>query len=131
MKQRWIFLIIKGKEPPCSVKNLDLIPGLGRYLGEGKCYPLQWSCLENSMDYTVHGFEKSRTWLSGILLVKSMEFGTKYFGSNFSSALTSCMIMTSCFAFVPLQNGNNNKLIRWLLELNELRCVMHFEQVVW
>jgi len=56
-----IFLMIKGKESACSVKDLDLIPGLGRYLGEGKGYPLQYSSLENSMDYTVHGFEKSRT----------------------------------------------------------------------
>ena len=26
------------------------VPGLGRYPGEGSGYPLQYSCLENSMD---------------------------------------------------------------------------------
>ena len=40
-----------------------LIPGLGRSPGEGNGYPLQYSCLENSMDRgawqaTVHGGHK-------------------------------------------------------------------------
>ena len=30
--------------------NMGLIPGLGRFPGEGKGNPLQYSCLENSMD---------------------------------------------------------------------------------
>ena len=37
---------------------------MGRPPGEGTGYPLQYSGLENSMDYTVHGVSKSRTWLS-------------------------------------------------------------------
>ena len=37
------------------------IPGLGRFPGEGKGYPLQYSGLENSMDYIVHGVTKSQT----------------------------------------------------------------------
>jgi len=40
-----------------------LILGLGRSLGEGKEYPLQYSRLENSMDCIVHGFTKRRTQL--------------------------------------------------------------------
>ena len=44
-------------------------PGLGRSPGEGNGNPLQYSCLENSMDggawwATVHGVAKSRTRLS-------------------------------------------------------------------
>ena len=43
-----------------------LDPGSGRSLGEGKGYPLQYSCLENSLDRgdwwaTVHGVTKSCT----------------------------------------------------------------------
>ena len=53
-----------GKESTCSVGDLGLIPGLGRSPGEGKGYPLQYSGLENSMDYTVHGVTKSRTRLN-------------------------------------------------------------------
>ena len=40
-----------SKESACSVGDLGSIPGLGRSLGEGKGYPLQYSGLENSMDY--------------------------------------------------------------------------------
>ena len=44
-----------GKESPCNVGDLGLIPGLGRSPGEGKGYPLQYSNLENSMDCIIHG----------------------------------------------------------------------------
>ena len=50
-----------GKESACNEGDLGSIPGLGRYSGEGKDYPLQYSGLENSMDYIVHGVAKSRT----------------------------------------------------------------------
>ena len=41
-----------GKESACSAGDLGSIPALGRSPGEGKSYPLQYSSLENSMDYT-------------------------------------------------------------------------------
>ena len=59
-----------GKESTCHAGDLGSIPGLGRSLGEGKGYPLQYSGLENSMDYTVHGVTKSWTQLSDSLLCK-------------------------------------------------------------
>ena len=39
-----------SKESVCDVGDLGLIPGLGRSPGEGNGNPLQYSCLENSMD---------------------------------------------------------------------------------
>ena len=36
--------------PSANAGDLDLIPGSGRSPGEGNGYPLQYSCLENSMD---------------------------------------------------------------------------------
>ena len=36
-----------GKESSCNVGDLGLVPGLGRFPGEGKCYPLQYFGLEN------------------------------------------------------------------------------------
>ena len=39
-----------GKESTCNAGDLGSIPGLGRCPGEGNSYPLQYSCLENSMD---------------------------------------------------------------------------------
>ena len=39
-----------GKESACNAGDLGLIPGLGRSLGEGNGYPLQYSFLEDPMD---------------------------------------------------------------------------------
>ena len=39
-----------GKESACSAGEPDSIPGLGRSPGEGNVNPLQYFCLENSMD---------------------------------------------------------------------------------
>ena len=50
---------LAGKESACNVGDLGFIPGLGRFPGEGKGYPLQYSGLENSMDCIVHGVAKS------------------------------------------------------------------------
>ena len=57
-----------GSEVKVSAWNAGdpgLIPGLGRFPGEGNGNPLQYSCLENSMDRggwwaTVHGVAKSQ-----------------------------------------------------------------------
>ena len=53
-----------GKESPCNAGDPGSILGLGRPAGEGNGYPLQYSGLENSMDYIFHGVAKSRTWVS-------------------------------------------------------------------
>ena len=50
-----------GIESTCNAGDLGSIPGLGRSPGEGEGYPLQYSGLENSMDYIVHGVAKSWT----------------------------------------------------------------------
>ena len=44
-----------GKESTCNAGDLGSIPVLGRPPGERKHYPLQYSGLENSMDYIAHG----------------------------------------------------------------------------
>ena len=54
---------------PGDTKDVGLIPGSGRFPGEGSGYPLQYSCLEKSMDRrawwsTVPGVTKSQTLLS-------------------------------------------------------------------
>ena len=51
-----------GKKSASNVGDLGSIPGLGRSPGEGNGYPLQYSGLENSMEYTVvRGVAKSNT----------------------------------------------------------------------
>ena len=57
---------LSGKESACNAGDVGSIPGLGRSPGEGNGYPLQYSCLGNSMDKgawwaIVHGVAKSRT----------------------------------------------------------------------
>ena len=53
-----------SKESTCNARDLGLIPGLGGSPGGGKGYLLQYSGLENSMAYIVHGVGKSWTQLS-------------------------------------------------------------------
>ena len=55
-----------GKESACKEEDLGSIPELRRSPGEGKGYPLQYSGLENSMDWIVHGVTKSRIGLSNM-----------------------------------------------------------------
>ena len=63
--------------------DLGLIPGLGRFSGKRKGYPLQYSCLENSIDRgswwaTVCGVTKSWTLsLPAMLKVYWFLFSTK------------------------------------------------------
>ena len=54
-----------GKESACSVGDPSSIPGSGRCPGEGNGYPLQYSCLESSIDRgvwwaTVHRVKRIR-----------------------------------------------------------------------
>ena len=54
------------KNMPTNAEDAVLIPGWGRYPGEGNDNPLQYSCWENSMDRgnwwaTVHGAAETRT----------------------------------------------------------------------
>ena len=60
-----------GKESACNVGDLSSVPGLGRSPAEGKGNPLQFSGLENSMDYVVHGIAKSWTRLSDFHFLRS------------------------------------------------------------
>ena len=64
-----------GKASACNAEDPGSIPGSGRSPGEGNGNPLQYSCLENSMDggawwATVHGITKSQTRLSNFTYLK-------------------------------------------------------------
>ena len=55
----------KKKKSACIEGDLGSIPALGRSSGERNGYPLQYSCLENSMDRgawwaTVHALQRVR-----------------------------------------------------------------------
>ena len=57
------------KNPPANAGDAGSVPESGRFPGEGNSYPLQNSCLENSMDRgawkpVAHRVAKSRTQLT-------------------------------------------------------------------
>ena len=60
-------VLMAHKESACNVGDPGSIPGSGRSPGEGNGNPLQYSCLENSMDrcYSPWGHKESDTteWL--------------------------------------------------------------------
>ena len=69
-----------GKDSACNAGDLSLIPGMGRPPGNGNGYPLQYSCLENSMDRrtqraTVHGVAKSWTQISDFHFLSCLGHG--------------------------------------------------------
>ena len=87
----WLYYIILVRDfsimgfpwgSTCNAEDLGSIPGLWRSPGEGKGYPLQYSGLENSVDYIVHGVTESWTWLSN-------------FHFHFLSVQFSCSIVSS------------------------------------
>ena len=93
-----------GKESACNAGDPGSIPGLGRSAREGidyplqyswaslvagfdswvgkipwrreQLYPLQYSGLENSMDYIIHGVTKSRTRLTDFHFPSPLLFGS-------------------------------------------------------
>ena len=67
---RWLFCLVKNLPASAGdIRDMGLIPGLGRSPGGGQGNLLHYSCLENSMDRgawwaIVHGVAESQTQLS-------------------------------------------------------------------
>ena len=81
----------------CSVGDPALIPGLGRSHGEGNGNPLQYSCLENSMDREAwRASPRDPSWIF-----------TKHYGKN--NAEKHAMTFTALS-----QNGSINSAHIWL-----------------
>ena len=63
-----------GEESACNAGDPGSIPGSGRSPGEGNGYPLQYACLENSMDRgawwdTVHRGRKELDMIERLTLL--------------------------------------------------------------
>ena len=70
-------------DPACKAGDWGLVPGSGRFSGEGNGNPFQYSCLENPMDRrawwsTVHGVTKSRTWSLSFWLTSLCIMGSSF-----------------------------------------------------
>ena len=69
-----------GKASAYNAEDPGSVPRSGRSPGEGNGNPLQYSCLENSMDggalqATVYGVTKSQTQLNDFTFVLEIEKG--------------------------------------------------------
>ena len=100
-----------GKESACNAGDSGLIPGSGRSPGEGNGNPLQYSCLENSMDRgawgaTVHGAAKSWTRLSNLFSFRFVCFERRGFLVFFpNDHLHHTAVLFPC-----LHNNEKNRL---------------------
>ena len=84
------------------------IPGLGRSLGEGNGYPLQYSCLENSMDRgawraTVHGVTKVGHSLATFTFSTLVKTHILFFTCSFCETISRLHRSEVCAAFLTTQ----------------------------
>ena len=110
--------VVKNLLPSAGdTRDTGLIPGSGRYLGGGNGNPLQYSCLEKSLDRgawgaTDHGATKSQTQLRdwahhSMWLSLKFVIGPFVFWHTFMLFLVS----TSCLGITTPENGfPNNEL---------------------
>ena len=103
------------KNPPANAgdaRDSGLIPGIGRSPGAGNGNPLQYSCLENSVDRgawwaTVHGAAKSRTQpVTKILQICPDEVRL---GFNTTASILSYISLTDwrCYEDLPILERRN------------------------
>ena len=100
-----------SKESTCNTGDLGSVPGLGRPPGEGKGYPLQCSCLENSVDRgawwaTVRGVAESDT--AELLSTAQHSLSVTYIAVWLSSP--PCLLLSA-----PYSTGNHSTSVRLLL----------------
>ena len=87
---------VEVKNPPPSaqdIRDVGLIPGLGRSPGERHSNPLQYFCLESPMDrgawwVIVHRVTKSQTWLKWLHTHKN-----------------NCLLIITYFSFIKASNS--------------------------
>ena len=82
------------KNPPAhaeDIKDIDLTPGSGRFLGGGNGNPLQYSCLENPMD--------RGPWWAIVYRVTKSQTGLNRLGTQ---ACTHTYILTGTIQLYPL-----------------------------
>ena len=115
LAKQWILLILyfiqqgfpvssNGKESACNAEDLGSIPESGRSPGEGNGNPLQYSCLENSMD---------RPW--------SLRVGSDWVTNMF----TFILFINKTFKNIKfLQNFRLDLELFWEIKISQLIKVM-------
>ena len=88
---------LSSKESPANAGNADLIPGLGRYHGEGNGDLLQYSCWENPMDGLWGGKELDTTELLSTHKEQNLVSWVKQSGLNVRVVINNAQITFSSF----------------------------------
>ena len=103
-----------GKESTCHVGDLGSIPGLGRFLGEGKGYPLQYSGLENSMDYIIHGVERvGHNWTTFTFTLNGLVVFPTFFNLSLNLAIRSSWSEPQSAPSLDLLTVKNFSIFGW------------------
>ena len=89
--RKWSFL----QRYTCNTGDLSLIPGLGRSPGKGNSYPLQYSGLENSMDYSMGLQRVGHDWATFTHSLTQREAETKQINSEPSSLQSYSLLMVT------------------------------------
>ena len=102
----------QGKVSAYNAGYLGSIPGSGRASGEGNGNPLQYSCLENSMDggawwAIVCGVTKSWTWLSDFTSLHSQERECLHNNWHYREAISKIQAMRN-FGGKMIQSPQKN-----------------------
>ena len=106
------------KNPPGSageIRDMVLIPGLGRPSGGGHGNPLQYSCLENPMDRgawwaTVHGVANSLTRLKQLSIqVDSLYCKAELTQCSKAAILQEKIILKNTLNFDSLVSSNGDQ----------------------
>ena len=107
------------KESACNAGDLGLIPGLGRSLGEGNGYPLQYSGLENSMDSIVPGVAKSRTQLSDFHFRLQLGFPYSSVGKNLPAMQEARVLSLGGEDLLEKKMATHSRILAWRIPWTE------------
>ena len=88
-----------GEEPAvkADVRNMGLIPGLGRSPGGGHCNPRQYSCIENPMD--------SGAWWAAVQWVAKSQTRPKQLGGLVAKSCPTLVTPLTVTCQAPLSMG--------------------------
>ena len=118
------FILIKNL--PAIAGDMGSIPGLGRCPVERNGNPLQYSCLENSMDKgdwraVVHGVAESdmteNTYVHTFTLIK------RFFSSASLSAVKGCIICKSELVHISPSNFDSSLWFTQPRILHDVHCI--------
>ena len=110
-----------AKESACNAGDLGSIPGLGRSPGEWNSYPVQYSDLENSMDYSPWGHKELDTTATFTFTFSLTDWGTHTLAHHHCAVLPLYIFLMWNSSSRMMGNGDMEGL-PWRLSDKESAC---------